>query len=304
MRIDALICYEAVVRHRSFRDAAAELDLSQPALSQQIKKLEDDLGIILFHRGKGGTRATAAGLQLLPYAKAVISSESALRQEAGALQSVRKGLIRIGVTWLASQIIMEDAVVAFHGSHPGVGLQVTERGSHEIERMVSRGVLDAGVVGGLKSTSPGPGLNSRVLVTDELVACVPVGHPLSDREEIDAKVFLTEPLIMYDRGHLLHEVGPMALGGPPDNVIYFTNSTDTALRLVQAGIGIALVPSLALASRTDNTRARTVRLAQPRLLTLNSIWRSNTPLSPAVKTLLDLFAESAKSVDLNHHARR
>lgn len=304
MRTDALICYEAVVRHRSFRDAAAELDLSQPALSQQIKKLEDDLGIVLFYRGKGGTRATAAGLQLLPYAKAVISSESALRQEAGALQSVRKGLIRIGVTWLASQIIMEKAVIAFHGSHPGVGLQVTERGSHEIERMVSRGVLDAGVVGGLKSMSPDPGLNSRVLVVDELVACVPIGHPLSDREEIDASAFLDEPLIMYDRGHLLHEVGPMALGGTPKNVVYFTNSTDTALRLVEAGIGIALVPSLALASRPDHARARTVWLTQPRLLTLNSIWRSSTPLAPAVKTLLDLFAEGAKNLSVARDVRR
>jgi len=257
MRFEQLRYLEVVARLRSFHAAASELKVSQPTLSEQIRRLEEDLGVVLLFRGKGGTRLTSSGSALLPHIQATTASVESLRQAAGSLQSVRKGRIRLGAVSLASRLLLPKVVVAFRHSYPGVALQVTEKGSLEVERDVNDGTYDLGILSRRLDTETSPYQEFEPLLRTRLAVCVPEGHRLAKVKLLSRNDLLEEPLIMYGAGFLMHDATVSLIGRTPDNIVHYTNNTETAIRMVKAGVGIAII---SLLSESDELMDDSVRL--------------------------------------------
>lgn len=257
MRFEQLRYLESVARLRSFHAAAAELNVSQPTLSEQIRRLEEDLGVVLLFRGRGGTRLTSSGLSLLPHIHSTMASVESLRQAAGSLQGVRKGRIRLGAVSLASRLLLPKVVVAFRQSYPGVALQVTEKGSLEVEHGISEGIYDLGILSRRLDSKTSPDHEFEPLLNTRLAVCLPQAHRLAKKSVLSKGDVLEEPLVMYGTGFLMHEATVSLIGRSPDNIVHYTNNTETAIRMVKAGVGIAII---SLLSESDELVDDSVRL--------------------------------------------
>src|ERR1019366_6654092 len=168
----------AVAEERHFTRAAQRLHLAQPSLSRQVRLLERELGVLLFHRGPGQglVTPTADGDALLPFIRRVLADAEAARAEARALTGMARGRLSIGATPSLITRVLAPALVEFHTSHPGIELLVVEAGSHELVPQVASGEVDLALVvqpvtGALVATIP--------LFDDPLVLAAAPDHPLA-----------------------------------------------------------------------------------------------------------------------------
>lgn len=288
MHINSLRYFESISHLKSFRQAAIENQVSQSALSQQIKNLEEDLGVPLFHRDRGGARLTSEGSHLLPLAKTLLENERALRREADSLQRLQTGRVRLGVVPLASHLWMKEVASRFRQEYPGVSLEVTEKGSHEIAGSVLRGSLDIGVIGRIRGFAPQDPLSHKSLLFETLVVCMPLNHPLGTSIRVDPKLIATEPLIMYGKSFVLYDVMRRVFEDSTLNIAYFTNNTETAIRMVSAGIGLAIVPSCMML-KFDTTEVQFVPLDCGLTMSLDAVWNGTTTPSLAAEALLSIL---------------
>src|SRR5690625_3436688 len=133
---------EAAIRLGSLRRAAVEQEIAQPSLSQQIKRLEEELDVVLFVRHPTGVQATEAALGLVETFRNALRVEEAMRQSVAAFGEIKKGFVRVGAAPTLSRLIMPQAVAKFQDLHPNVRIEIHEAGSHSLRDSVRNGVLD------------------------------------------------------------------------------------------------------------------------------------------------------------------
>jgi DNA-binding transcriptional LysR family regulator len=234
----------AVADELHFGRAAARVRVAQPAISQQIQRLERSVGARLFERNRREVRLTPAGEGLLPYAQRAIDDvadgiRAARRAAAGEI-----GHLTVGFLETAASTIVPQAVRTFQAAYPDVELTLRELGvGAQIDGLESSR-LD---VGFLRPPVEGAGLEFEKLVDEELVAAVPSGHPLARRESLVARTIAGEPLVLLAR-----EVVPglydqvLALSQEADGagrIAQAATSIQAVLGIVAAGLGIAVLPA-------------------------------------------------------------
>src|SRR6202161_1888025 len=148
MQLHQLTYALAVAEERHFTRAADRLHLAQPSLSRQVRLLERELGVLLFHRGPGQSLVTptADGEALLPFIRRVLADVEATRAEARALTGMERGRLSIGATPSLITQVLAPALVEFHTSHPGIELSVVEAGSRQLVRQLASGEVDLALV--------------------------------------------------------------------------------------------------------------------------------------------------------------
>src|SRR5579875_2626392 len=148
MQLHQLAYAVAIAEERHFTRAAARLHLAQPSLSRQIRLLERELGVVLFHRGpgQGPVTMTAEGEALLPFMRRVLADVEATGHEARALAGMASGRLSIGATPSLITSVLAPALVDFHGQHPGIELQVVEAGSRQLVGQLAVGEVDLALV--------------------------------------------------------------------------------------------------------------------------------------------------------------
>jgi DNA-binding transcriptional LysR family regulator len=234
----------AVADELHFGRAAERVRVAQPAVSQQIQRLEQAIGTRLFERNRREVRLTPAGETLRAYAQRAVDDvelgvRAAQRAAAGEI-----GHLTIGFLETAASTIVPQAVRRFQAAHPDVELTLRELGvGAQIDGLES-GRLD---VGFLRPPIGSAGLVFEKLVDEELVAAVPSGHPLAGRESVVARTIAGEPLVMLAR-----EVVPslydqvLALNQEAEgagNIAQEATSIQAVLGLVAAGLGLAVLPA-------------------------------------------------------------
>jgi DNA-binding transcriptional LysR family regulator len=237
----------AVAEERHFTRAADRLHLAQPSLSRQIRLLERELGVLLFHRGPGQglVTLTADGDALLPFIRRVLADVEATAAEARALTGMSRGRLSIGATPSLATSMLAPALVEFHAAHPGIELLVVEAGSHQLVRQLVSGEVDLALVV-LPITDAG--VAATPLFDDPLVLAVAPGHALAGRRRVGVRDLDGLPLVMFREGYDLRDVTLAACreAGVTPRLVSQGGEMDGVLAFVAAGLGAAVVPAIAI----------------------------------------------------------
>ncbi|WP_406119976.1 LysR family transcriptional regulator [Streptomyces sp. NBC_00989] len=235
----------AVAETRNFTQAAASCYVAQSALSQQIARLEKDVGARLFSRTSRSVRLTAAGELLEPLARRILADVDTARAALDALSGLRRGRLRLGlVQTRASSVDLVEVMADYHARYPGIDLHVTNAPSAEMAASVLAGDLDIAIVG-LGPRQIPDGLDHQVLAADPLVLIVPADHALADRGTVDlADLPESHQLIQFTRGSGLRRQveAAFARAGVEPGQHFQVGQIQDMIRLAARGIGVTVVP--------------------------------------------------------------
>src|SRR5690606_29862042 len=245
MNLEQLRAVVEVARLGHFTRAAESLHLAQPSLSRQISSLERELGAELFHRVRGHISLTPAGEVLLPRARRMLADADAIRAEMAELAGLQRGRVRLGATPTLCISLVAEVMSAFHASHPGIELQLTEGGSHLLIEQLATGALDLALITvseGLPVTESA--LVRTPLLTEELVVVSSAAQPpVANPRGIDLAELSRLPLISFHESYDLRaatDAAFRAAGLAPVPVVEGAEM-DAVLRLVERGLGVAVV---------------------------------------------------------------
>ncbi|RLV51149.1 LysR family transcriptional regulator [Nocardioides mangrovicus] len=293
MRFEQLEYVAAVARYGSLRRAAEQLHVSQPAVSEALAKLEQELGVTLLERRRTGARVTAQGRELLQHITQVLDAADQLRAAAG--DAGRRRSVRLGTVNAATSSVVAPAVAGFHDAWPGVGVEVLDERQDDVVRGVEEGGLDLGLVNLLGDDDPPPGLVATTLLSGRAVVVLPVDHPLAAREVVDTAELREEPFVMMRAGYLMHRFAHRLFGDQPPRTTVTADGATMGTALVAGGLGLTLLPDYSVVDdpleRGGVLTSRPVRDGAPVSLVLVSRPDRRTPL--AVRALSEELVRSA-----------
>lgn len=245
MNIRDLEYVVAVAEHAHFGKAAAQCNVSQPALSGQIRKLEDHLGVILFERTNKRVRITEAGEKIIRLAKDMLGRARMIEETAKALADPFGGHMRLGMIHTIGPYLTPRLLPLLRHSLPDLTLGLREDMTEHLEAAVADGDLDIAVT----ATLPPPQLDSLVLYDEPFWLAVPRGHALAiDEAPVLSGIDEGELLLLSDGHCLRDQVLSFCATGPSQGEGANTQNTSlgTLLALVAAGEGVTLVPAMSL----------------------------------------------------------
>src|SRR4051812_18329596 len=241
MNLRQLECFVALAEEGSFTKAARRLRLSQPSLSQQIRRLEHEVGGDLIERLARGTRLTGAGAAFLPQAETAVRAAERAAAAARAALGLEAGELEVGVLLSIAVGILPRAITRWHEGHPDVAIRMHEYTHRNLlEDDVRRGVGDV-AVGPRPRAWHGP---VERLGDEELVVVLPAGDPLFGRKRVPLELLADRSWILFQPGHGLTEVVSAACrraGFQPRSAVR-TTQVEAAVRLAVAGVGPTMVP--------------------------------------------------------------
>jgi len=261
MELRQLEYFLAVAETGHFTRAAQEMHVSQPALSQQIKKLETELGTPLFDRLGRGVELTDAGRLLRPRAEQVLAELSDARTAVNELQGLKRGAIRVGTVQTTGEYLIPNAVARFHASHPEVHVSVEERSAPGIEDGLTTGALDLGI--GFVTDDQGD-LSVETLFDERLVAIIQQGYPLADAPQQPVSALADHPLILLPEGFCTRRLIDQAFQAAEMHPLIRLemNSIAGILQTVRTTRGVTILPALTL-SMTGTEGLQAVALTNP-----------------------------------------
>lgn len=265
MRLDQLRYLETAIRLGSLRRAAHALGVTQPALTQQVRRLEEEFDVVLLIRHSTGVQATEEAKRLMPYLHKVLQAENALRQETSAISGMRVGHLRLATVPGGSRMFVPQAVRSFHQQFPGIGFEAVEGGSGRVRDIVLAGASDLGVVARWVDYPPDRRLSTIDLLEGTCCIRVPPAHRLADRQRLTIDDVVNEEFVVLEQGQLLRGMFDHIASQVPVTVVYETSHSDSARRTVEAGVGISLEAKFALGAVSSKSVLIPIELPYTRL---------------------------------------
>jgi DNA-binding transcriptional LysR family regulator len=288
MELYQLEYFLEAARQRSFTRAAERLHMAQAALSEQMRKLEAELGTPLFHRASRETTLTAAGEVLREHAEGLLSRAAAARQAVRDLAALRGGRLAVAAIPSVSACVLPAAVAAFRREHPRVELTLVEDTSQGVAQRVEAGRVELGVV---QLPAVGANLVESLLFTEPFALLVPAGHRLAGLRRVGLADLADEGFVLY-RGRARDAVhAACRAAGFEPRIACESGELETIRSLVGAGLGIALLPELA--TRRAPESCAVVRLAgDPVTRRVALLQLKDRALSPAAVAFRKLLKTS------------
>jgi DNA-binding transcriptional LysR family regulator len=243
--------FHAVAKHGSFTRAAETLYMTQPAVTFQIKQLEEQFNTRLLDRGHGRVTLTPAGEIVFAYAERILGLSDEMETRIAELTDELSGVLTIGTSQTIAAYWLPLLLEKFIRKHPRVIPRVFVANSENIENRVAAHELDVGLV---EKQSADPTLECSLASQDELLAVLPVGHELANAKSLSAEVLQGYPFVDRDPGAAIRALAEgffRVNGVPPENLIRRAElgSLSSILYLVEQGIGFAIVAKAALGER-------------------------------------------------------
>ncbi|MEV0898056.1 LysR substrate-binding domain-containing protein [Actinoplanes sp. NPDC049802] len=278
VQLQQLRYFLAVAELRHFTRAADELGVSQPTLSKQIHTLEMSLGAPLLERIRGGVTLTVAGETLLPLAQRMIADADAARDAVADIVGLRRGEVRLGATPSLCSSLVPAVLRDYRAEHPGIRLHVNEGSSQDLIADLLAHSLDLALIVHPEQ-GVDPALETIELLRESLVvASVASGPPPTVARQLDLVELRHTPMVMFRDGYDIRDVTLQACerAGFTPRFAVEGGEMDAVLAFVEAGLGVALVPSMVLANRpllratplAPPGMRRTIALAQRRAAVL------------------------------------
>lgn len=283
----------AVARARNFSRAAEQCRVSQPSLSQQIQKLEDELGERLFDRMKREARLTPHGEAFLPRAVKILEEADAAKREAADAGSLLRGTLTVGVLPTIAPYLLPDAVATFTEKFPGVQIVVHEDTTAHLLKLLLACEIDFALA---SRPIHDERLETRELFSEELLIAVPPGHRLARKRAVNASDLEGERLIVMKEGHCL---GDQVLGfcdrhNLHHRISFRSAQLETIQSLVRAGLGISLIPAMAAQrDRHDGPAYRSLNSPKPSRQIV-AAWAKQRPPGRAAGEFLKAVPRSFK----------
>jgi len=271
-----------------FTRAAAREHIAQPALSQQIRRLEAEVGLALVERTTRKVALTGAGELLVARARHILSELDAAQAELQTLAGVQGGRLSVGALHTMGPVDLSLLLASFHHNHPAVELTVREQSSEELAEMLRDDVVDLAFLS-VTERIQRRGLELHPLVSEELVVVLPTPHPLAGRDVVRLSELADDPFIAFRTGSRLRELldsGAAAAGFEP-RIALESNESRRIRSLVTGGLGVAILPrSDAVGQGSPVAIARLVEPEMRRDVSLAS--RAGRRHSPAATAFLAL----------------
>jgi len=287
MEMQQLRYVVAVARTGNFSRAAEQCHVSQPSLSQQILKLEDDLGERLFDRMKRMAKLTPHGEAFLRHAVRILEEVDAAKREAADAQALLRGTLKIGVLPTIAPYLLPEVMGGFMEKYPGVEIVVQEDTTAQLMKFLLAFEVDL-----VFASQPirDERLEVRELFTEELLLALPPGHPLARKRAVNASDLESERLIVMKEGHCL---GDQVLRfcdrrDLHPNISFRSAQLETIQSLVSAGLGLSLIPAMAARSgRKDLPEYRSLQSPKPQRKIV-AVWPKQRPPARAAHEFLKM----------------
>jgi DNA-binding transcriptional LysR family regulator len=294
LTLQQLQYFLAAFRHGSFSSAAEELHMAQPSLSEQVRRLESELGVRLFHRVGRGLTPTEAGVALRPHAERTLDAAEAARESVVAVRELRGGTATFGTWGTARYYPGVDLIAEFRRRHPTVRVRFVGQNSSEVVEAVREGELEAGMIA---LPIDDRGLDVQPIMRDEIVYAS--SDPSRVRRPMTIEALAEAPLILPDASwgtedptrRQLADLGQRV--GVSIQPQIDVEDVEAAIELAARGLGDTIVARgilLALGKRVPK-RLGWVPFDEPIYDTFAFIARTNAPLSPASREFLALARE-------------
>ena len=287
----------------SFSAAAESLAYTQPAISQQIARLEKHVGVKLIEREPRGVRLTPAGEVLVRHTERVMAQLAAADEELQDVAAQARGRLRIGSFATAAGTIVPRAVAAFRPLRPAIEVEISLLDPHESIPAVRRGDLEIAITeeGGFESEVDTDGLQIEHLLDDNMWVSLPVDHPLATRPTVDLIDLRDEDWMFACLSGTCADSNVVLRAcrdaGFQPRIAYQSDDYFAIQGLVASGMGVALIPGLGLASTRDDVAVRPVKGRPPHRRV--AAVTASEPTGGAIPTMLEclrdagaLYAES------------
>ncbi|MCP1337893.1 LysR substrate-binding domain-containing protein [Futiania mangrovi] len=275
--------FEALARHGHFGRAAEACAISQPALSLQIRELEEILGAPLAERTARRIRLTPLGAAFARRARAVLADVHALEDLARAAAGPLSGPLQIGVIPTVAPYLLPRVITALAAHLPGLDPRPREAVTEKLIEELMDGRLDAAIVALPVSE---PTLHEQPLFSEEFVLVRPLAD--ADRPVPSSDMLREMRLLLLEEGHCFRDQAlafcAMSAARPRD--VMEGTSLATLVQMVGAGLGVTLIPEMAVGVETRSAPVSVARLAPPRpTRTIGMVWRNSSPLSEPLSRL-------------------
>ncbi|WP_368562805.1 DNA-binding transcriptional regulator OxyR [Pseudoxanthomonas sp. UTMC 1351] len=287
----------ALADHKHFGHAAAACFVSQPTLSTQIKKLEDELGVSLVERAPRKVMLTPAGRDAAERARRIVAEVEQMKEAARRSQDPEAGTVRLGIFPTLGPYLLPHVVPTIRARFPHLELLLVEEKSDLLLSYLREGKLDAGL---LALPVQDEQLHTEFLFEEPFVLAVPESHPLANRESLSLHELSEQKLLLLEDGHCLREqaLDVCRISGANERAEFRATSLETLRQMVAADVGITLLPMLAVkppVARSENIHLLGFSDSHPSRQ-IAMVWRKSSAMSGFLTELAKIIR--ALPVDL------
>lgn len=269
------------------RSCAKAVLSTQSTVSKAVKRLEDELDLVLIDRAAPGITLTDAGDVVLRRAQTILAERDDLLVELRELRGLKHGELRLGLPPIGSDTLFAPTFVAFRDRYPGIRIQLIERGCQDLMDLLRAGEID---LAGLLLPFPDE-FSWQDLCVEPVVAVVAAGHPLTARRSVPIAAFADSPFLLFETGFSLNQIVLAACrrSGFTPKVTARSTQVEFLFDLIAAGLGIGFLPRMMVETR-QHDGIRAITLDDPDMLWhMTLAWRRGGYLSGAAKEWLRLM---------------
>ena len=284
MTLNELKFIVALAKVRNFRKAAEACFVSQPALSFAVKKLEEELGVLLFERNRNEVSITPIGERVIEQAILAIEEANRVKEIAKQGNNQLAGALRLGVIYSVGPYLLPEIIPILRKTAPEMPLIVEENITSNLETQLRNGVIDVAIIALPFDIS---GIKTLPLYEEEFVVVVPSGHEWAKRSTVDAIELADEKILLLNSGHCFsNQVLQACPKLSQKGEILQGNSLDTIRNMVASNLGLTVLPASATISRYQNPLIKVVPFTKPvptRKIAL--AWRKSFGREQAIEAL-------------------
>jgi LysR family hydrogen peroxide-inducible transcriptional activator len=286
MNLRPLQYFVKLAELKHFSKAADACFVSQPTLSTQIRKLEEELGVSLVERAPRNIMLTPIGEDIAHRARHILRDIEQLKDAARRSKDPHTGSIKLGIFPTLAPYLLPHVIPVIRQKYPELKIQLAEEKTDIILSMLDQGRLDAGL---LALPVEASGMEIEILFEEPFVTAMPSSHPLADKQTICLKDLEGEELLLLEEGHCLreHALAVCELSGAHERLDFHATSMETLRQMVAANAGVTLMPVLSIKppiAATDNISLRSFKPPAPSR-TIALVWRSSSPLGGFLRKL-------------------
>ncbi|MBY0362880.1 MAG: LysR family transcriptional regulator [Phreatobacter sp.] len=291
---------DALARHGHFGRAAESCAISQPALSMQIRELEEGLGTPLFERGVRQVRLTAFGEAFSARARDILRAVDELGDLARASRAGLVGRLRIGIIPTVAPYLLPAVIGDLGRSHAGLDIRIRETQTPKLIQELTEGRLDTAIVALPVSE---PSMTETALFREDFVLVRP--RVDADKPVPSAEMLREMRLLLLEEGHCFRDqaLSFCGLTAARPKEMLDGSTLSTLVQMVGVGVGVTLIPDMAVAVETRSAPVAIARFEDPRpSRTIGMIWRGTSPLAKQLNAIADVVRQSAETMQRMHAA--